>query len=183
MIDKLIQNNKETAVEHAFSFDEDKLLKAMKYMRRPWLLRFAMLRILPLGCFAGLRVDVIDKDSSAVSLPGGWGNRNPFGSTYWAAQGMAAEAASGLLPFMYCRAAPKRVNMILVSCEANFTRQCRGRSSFKCDGGESTRRAILATLETGERQVCEHKVLGYDPNGELISEWTFKWSLKRSSKS
>ena len=179
----MAQKIEEIVIEQAFGFDEDMLNKAMKYMQRPWLLRLAMFKILPLGGFAGLRVDSIDKDSSVVSLPGGWGTRNPFGSTYWAAQGMAAEAASGLLPFMYCRAAPKRVNMILASCEASFTRQCRGRASFKCDGGESTRRAILTTLETGERQVCEHKVLGYDPNGELISEWTFKWSLKRSSKS
>ena len=96
---------------------------------------------------------------------------------------MAAEAASGIIPFMYIRAAPKKVNMILASCEASFTRMCKGRATFQCNGGETTRRAIQATIDTGERQLCKHTVTGRDPDGVVISEWSFVWSLKVSSKS
>ena len=44
------------------------------------------------------------------------------------------------------------------------------------------RDAIYATLETGERQSFEHKVIGRDARGEVVSEWSFTWSLKVSSK-
>ena len=80
------------------------------------------------------------------------------------------------------QAAPKKVNMILASCEVSFTRMCKGRATFHCDAGETTRAAMMATIETGERQRCEHKVIGRDPQGEVVSEWTFVWSLKVSSK-
>lgn len=163
-------------------FDQRSLTRSLKHAQRPILFRLMTLGVLPLGAFAGMRVDRADSESCVVSLPGGWRTRNPFGSTYWAAQGMAAEAASGFMPFIYCRAAPKPVNMILASCEAKFTRQCKGRARFFCEGGASARAAIAMTLETGERQLCEHLVIGRDPHDEVISEWSFVWSLKVSSR-
>ena len=177
------QQNHDQVQDQLELFNQQSLQQSIKYMQRPILFRLMTYRILPLGAFARLRVDHASYEECTVSIPGGWATRNPFGSTYWAAQGMAAEAASGLLPFMYCRAAPHKVNMILASCEAKFIRQCRGRSTFSCEGGESTRKAIIATLETGERELCTHKVIGRDTAGEIVSEWTFTWSLKRSSKS
>lgn len=163
-------------------FKRDLLMRSLKYAKRPILFKLMNLKLIPLAAFAGMRVDSVDEDSCVVSIPGGWRTRNPFGSTYWAAQGMAAEMASGLLPFMYTQASPKKVNMILASCEAKFTRQCRGRATFSCESGPATRHAIEATIQTGERQLCEHKVIGRDPNGEVISEWDFVWSLKVSSR-
>lgn len=163
-------------------FDQQKLQRSLKHAQRSWLFRLLTLKVLPLGSLSGMRVDSADLDSCVVGLPGGWRTRNPFGSTYWAAQGMAAEAASGLFPFIYCQAATKRVNMILASCEASFVRQCKGRATFRCEGGASARAAVALTIETGERQLCEHQVIGYDSSGEVVSEWTFVWSLKVSSR-
>ena len=64
-------------------------------MLSPWGLRAYMLARLPLALAAGLRVDVLDERACSVSLPGGWRTRNPFGSTYFAAQTMAAEMSTG----------------------------------------------------------------------------------------
>ena len=50
---------------------------------------------LPLAAFAGLRVARLDESGAEVTLPAGWKTQNPFGSTYFAAQAMAAEMSTG----------------------------------------------------------------------------------------
>jgi len=50
-----------------------------------------MWKTLPLAAFAGLRVSRLDEASCSVRLPGGWRTQNPFRSTYFGAQAMAAE--------------------------------------------------------------------------------------------
>ena len=52
-------------------------------------------RMLPLAAFAGLRITRFDAEACTVTLPGGWRTRNPFASTYFAAQAMAAEMSTG----------------------------------------------------------------------------------------
>ena len=54
-----------------------------------------MWKTLPLAAFAGLRVVRLDEAACAVRLPGGWRTQNPFRSTYFAAQAMAAEMSTG----------------------------------------------------------------------------------------
>ncbi len=133
---------------------------------------------MPLGMFAGLHVTAIDRTSCTVAMPGGWRTRNPFGTTYWAAQGMAAEMATGLHGFVLCDAAPRKVAMILAGCEGQFTRKCIGRSIYRFEQGDRVREVIEETLRTGERVTCPTEVVGYDPAGEEISRWTFTWSFK-----
>ena len=55
---------------------------------------------LPLAAFAGLRVRKLDDSGAQVSLPAGWKTQNPFRSTYFAAQAMAAEMSTGA-PALY----------------------------------------------------------------------------------
>ena len=50
---------------------------------------------LPLAAFAGLRLRKLDDTGAQVSLPAGWKTQNPFRSTYFAAQAMAAEMSTG----------------------------------------------------------------------------------------
>lgn len=133
---------------------------------------------MPLGTVAGLRVDAIDASSCTVSLPGGWRTRNPFGSMYWAAQGMAAEMATGLHGFVLTKAAPVPVRMILAGCEGEFTHQCLGRGRFVFSQGQRIAEAIEETLGTGESLKCSTDVVGYDPEGVEVSRWTFTWAFR-----
>ena len=66
--------------------DEARLDKLSRRLRNPWLLRGFLLAKLPLGLFAGLRVDELDAQSCTTSLPYGWRTTNPFRSIYFAAQ-------------------------------------------------------------------------------------------------
>ena len=57
---------------------------------------------------AGLRVERLDAEVCVVRMPGGWRTRNPFRSTYWAAQGMAGEMSTGVMGFLMTQAACRR---------------------------------------------------------------------------
>lgn len=164
-------------------FDAKRLQKTIKRMNQPLLFPMATLAKMPLGFFAGLKVDDINEEACSVSLPGGWRTQNPFQSTYWAAQGMAAEMATGLHPYAYASACPVPVRMILAGTEARFGRLCKTRAHFRCVGGPPVRAALLETLETGESVACPIEVVGENALGEVVSEWTFTWSLRAKSSS
>ena len=69
--------------------------KLRRQVLSPWGFRLNLLGKLPLAACAGLRIERLDGQTCTVGMPGGWRTRNPFGSTYFAAQTMAAEMATG----------------------------------------------------------------------------------------
>jgi len=164
------------------TLDSAQIAKGIKTIQRPLALWGFNLAKMPMGVAAGLRLDHIDEESCKVTLPGGWRTQNPFGSMYWAAQGMAAEMATGVYGFVLTQAAPVPVRMILSGCSAEFTRMCKGRGSFVFEDGPKVRAAIEETLRTGEGVECATKVTGYDPSGEQVSSWTFTWAFRARLK-
>lgn len=158
--------------------DDAKLDKGLALLTRPFVMTAFQTAKMPLGTAAGLRVDAIDRTSCTVSLPGGWRTQNPFGSTYWAAQGMAAEMATGLHGYVLTQAAPVPVRMILAGCEGSFSHMCKGRGRFVFSQGELVREMIEKTLATGESLKCPTEVVGYDAKGTEVSRWTFTWSFR-----
>lgn len=160
------------------SLDPNKIDAELKRMRSPLVMSAFQAAKMPLGFAAGLRVDAIDRATCRVSLPGGWRTQNPFGSMYWAAQGMAAELATGLHPFLFTRAAPVPVRMILAGCEGSFTRMCKGRGTFTFDQGAVLEAAFAETLRSGEQVLCPVHAVGHDAEGVEVSRWTFTWSFR-----
>ena len=72
-----------------------RVLKMRRQILNPWAMRAWMLQTLPLAWFAGLRVTALTADACTVTVPYGWRSQNPFRSTYFAAQAMAAEMSTG----------------------------------------------------------------------------------------
>ena len=147
-------------------------------MRQSVLFKGFMAAKMPLGLAAGLRVGDLDAAKCTIVLPGGWRTQNPFGSTYWAAQGMAAELASGLHPFVYAQGATVPVRMILARCAGEFVRMCKTDARFEFHQGELIENAIRSTLSSGENVDCVTEVLGYDAGNELVSRWSFTWAFR-----
>ncbi|PYQ17344.1 MAG: thioesterase, partial [Acidobacteria bacterium] len=75
-----------------------------------WLWRW---KALPLAACAGLRLVSLDAQACTVFLPGGWRTRNPFRSTYFAAQAMAAEMSTGMPAAALVAGAPASVAMLV----------------------------------------------------------------------
>lgn len=160
------------------TLDPAKLERGLARLRSPLSIYAFQGWKMPLGLAAGLRVDAVDERSCEVSLPGGWRTQNPFGSMYWAAQGMAAELATGLHGYVLCSAAPTPVRMILARCEGDFTHMCKGRGTFTFNQGDRVLAAIEETLRTTQSVLCPCEVVGHDPNGQEVSRWVFTWSFR-----
>lgn len=136
-------------------------------------------RILPLGAFAGLRVVRLDEAACVVRLPGGWRTRNPFGSTYFAAQAMAAEMSSGAPALVLRKDAPRSISMLPVSLRASYLKGLRGPGTFTCEDVSALAAAIARAAQSDEPQVLIARCTGRDAAGEVVSEFEVTWSLKR----
>lgn len=156
-------------------FDLQKTFRLLKGPIKSFVGQFVSM---PLGSFAGLNIKAVTSDQCVVTLPGGWRTQNPFKSTYWAAQGMAAEMASGVIPMAYVRGSTIPIRMILAGVSGQFVKMCKGQSTFKCEVGDLVLEAMRETLQTGKSVTCELKTTGYDARGDEVSTWTFIWSFR-----
>lgn len=123
-----------------------------------------------------LRVD----DSGAVArLPGGWRTRNPFGSTYFAAQAMAAEMSTGAPLLVLAAGAREPVKVLVVGIEAQFVKKLVGPGLFVCTEGGTLRAVVDRVASGGEAERIGVRSTGRDAHGDVVSEWTISWMVKR----
>lgn len=155
--------------------------KLIRQMTSPFLLRLFMLKSLPLAFIAGLRVNELDFRRCVVSVPYGWRTQNPFRSTYFAAQSMAAEMSTGALAMLAVRLAPVPVSMLIVGLEATFGKKATRRAYFTCEGGEELFAAVRRTLDTGEATSAKVETVGRMNDGTEVSRFSFTWSFKKKS--
>lgn len=156
-----------------------RVLKMRRQILNPWAMRAWMLQTLPLAWFAGLRVTALTADACTVTVPYGWRSQNPFRSTYFAAQAMAAEMSTGSLALILVQAAPQPVSMLITGMQAEFVKKATQTVAFTCDAGPTLREAVLQTLQTGEALTRTVETIGRLPGGEVAARFTFTWSFKR----
>ncbi|MEM8961899.1 MAG: DUF4442 domain-containing protein [Acidobacteriota bacterium] len=161
----------------------DQANKLTRQMTNRWLMRSYMLSKLPLGFFAGLRVDELDAARCTASVPYGWMTTNPFRSTYFAAQAMAAEMSTGALAMLAVRSAPASVAMLITGLEAEFGKKATDRAFFTCTGGDELFAAVARTVETGEAATATVTTIGKMADGTEVARFSFTWSFKRRSRS
>lgn len=137
---------------------------------------------MPSAAFVGLRLVRADDEVCVTSIPGGWRSQNPFKTMYWAAQGMAAELATGVHPFAYSRAIEGGLRMFVVGTEATFVKRANGKIVFTCEDIPAVRAAIEETLATGEGVDLDMRAIGRDQSGDVVSEWVFKWNFRARQK-
>jgi len=145
----------------------------------PWLFRAYLLRRLPLAAFAGLRLRRLDDTGCDVWLPGGWRTRNPFASTYFAAQAMAAEMSTGAPASILVTSAPASVAFILRGVRATFTKRIVGESLFTFDDVAGLRSAVDRAASGPEEQAYTGRSTGKTAEGEVAAEFDVTWSFKR----
>ncbi len=139
-------------------------------------------RILPLAAFAGLRVRALDEASCTVSLPGGWRTQNPFRSTYFAAQAMAAEMSTGAPAMVLLAGASASVAMLVTGFRAVYKKKVVGRSLYTFPHVADMRAAVEQAAASEEPQVFVARTSAHDGAGDVCSEFEVTWSFKRRSR-
>jgi Domain of unknown function (DUF4442) len=153
--------------------------KLRKQLLNPWLFRLGLVKTLPLAAAAGLRLRRLDEEACVVSLPGGWRTQNPFRSTYFAAQAMAAEMSTGAPAAVLVRGASASVSMLVTGIRAVFTKKIVGESVFTFSEVAAMRDVVdqAARSEVGEGFLA--RSLGRTADGTMAAEFEITWSFKR----
>ena len=148
---------------------------------RPSAFRLYLWKSLPLAAVAGLRLRSLDESGCTVTLPGGWRTQNPFRSTYFAAQAMAAEMSTGAPAMVLVQGAPASIALILRGIEAVFTKRIQGPSVFTFDDVAGMHAVIARAASSGESESYTGRSIGRGPDGAPASEFRVTWSFKRRS--
>lgn len=145
----------------------------------PWGFRLYLLRHLPLALAAGLRIVRLDPQECAVWLPGGWRTRNPFGSTYFAAQAMAAEMSTGAPALLLARSAPSSVAFLPVEMRAVFSKRVLGPVEFVCSDVGAMKKAVEAAGAGPEAVRFAARSVARADDGQELAAFEVTWSFKR----
>ncbi|MBK6338299.1 MAG: DUF4442 domain-containing protein [Bacteroidetes bacterium] len=133
---------------------------------------------LPMAFISGCRITELNEEQCKVTIPYRWLNNNPFGTTYWAVLGMAAEMASGAILLMYGYKSKPSISTFVIGCESTFNKRALTKVTFVCDEGLAIKEAVIKAIETGEAQTYQTTTKGYDENGVVVNEWKFTWGIK-----
>ena len=136
-----------------------------------------MLFKLPAAWLLGVKVDMINNSSCTCTLKHRWINQNPFKSIFWAAQGMAAEFATGVLLMREIELSNKNISMLLIDVEAKFTKKAIGKISFKCDKGLIIKKKIGSLNSQNTKTTMWIDSIGVDESGQEVSKFKFNWSI------
>ena len=172
----------EKATKRTAIFDHKGIAKQRKLMLRSFLFRLGLIKMLPLGFLAGLKITRLDDEGCDVTVPYKFLNFNPFKTTYWAVLGMAAEMASGAILLNYARNIKPSVATFVVGCDSKFVNRALTKVTFSCNDTDTIKQAVLQAAETGEAVTFETSTNGVDASGQVVAEFTFSWSVKGRSK-
>ena len=137
---------------------------------------------LPSAWICGVRVDSEEINKCSVRVKLGFFNKNPFKSLFWAVQGMAAEMPGGLLLQNKIKSSGQNIAMLLVGSSSNFTKKAVGKILFTFEQGELLDELVNQAVKTKEAQTITIKTNGVDEKGDVVSEFSFNWSIKLRSK-
>lgn len=133
---------------------------------------------LPSAFFTGVRLVELSDDKAISKVKFRWRNQNPFKSIYFAVLAMAAELTTGVLVMQEIEKSKKSVAMLVVTQTGNFHKKAVGKITFTCESEGIIADAITKSTATGEGQIFQLASIGKNEQGEIVSSFTFDWSLK-----
>lgn len=154
-------------------------LSFVKKMMHPFKFRLFTLTQVPLGFIAGMKLTSLDGNQCLTTLPYKFLNKNPFKSTYFAAQSMAAELSTASLGMLHLNEHLKTIAFIIVDMDAEFIKKAVDKVTFRCNDGHLVKEAIEKAYTTGEGQVIKMETIGTMPDGTIVSKFHFTWSFKK----
>lgn len=136
-----------------------------------------LLTKLPSAFFCGIRVVYVDAGQCRVSVPYKWLTQNPFKSTYFACQAMAAEMSTGVLAMGNLYKEPP-TSMLITKMTARYYKKATDKVIFTFEDGHQMSNVIREAISTGKPMEFTALSKGVNQKGELVSEFEFTWSFK-----
>lgn len=133
---------------------------------------------LPSAYLCGVRLKDVNGDKATVSVKYKWINQNPFNSMYFAVQSMAAELSTGALVLDQISKSGEKISMLVAAHQGSFTKKAKGRISFTCSDGAIVKSSIEQAIKTREGVLMELKTVGVDQAGDVVSSYSFTWTIK-----
>ena len=158
---------------------DEKAEAARRRLLNPWGFRLYLWTHLPLAACAGLRLVQCDDESCTVALPGGWRTQNPFRSTYFAAQAMAAEMSTGAPAMILVSGASASVSLLVREVRGTFGKKVVGESRFTFSEIPRMSEAVARAAESGESETFVAHSIGRTAGGVVAAEFDVTWSFKR----
>ena len=156
--------------------------KLCRRLSNPFFLRLFFLAKVPLALVAGIRVKSLTPQCCETAVPYSWRTTNPFRSTYFAAQSMAAELSTGLPASLAVRLAPQSISMLIVGLEASFEKKANAIATFPCQDGPKLFAAVEEALASGEPVAAAAESVGRLPDGAVVARFKFTWSFKKRAR-
>ena len=151
------------------------LLKQLNNSFYLWL--FSIFK-LPLMFLTGLKIEEIDYSTCKTKVNNNYLNKNPFKSTYFAVQSMAAELSTGALALLAVEGLKSDVKFILIGISGDFIKKAKDKTFFICNEGEKLHEVVKKARETKKQQKVTVSTIGYNKSSEIISKFEFTWSFK-----
>lgn len=164
------------------TLDREKIDYVQRNFRNNFKFRLMLWKELPMGFASKMKIKELTDERCQVTVPYNRKNKNPFQSTFWAVLGMAAEMSSGAMMLQYTHGQKPSVAMLVADCHAEFVKKATDVTTFTCNDGLKIRAAIEKTIETGEPELIECKMVGANEAGEVLTNWIFNWSVKARKK-
>ncbi len=133
---------------------------------------------IPIAWIAGVRFESYAQNVFKTSVELDFLNQNPFGSMFWAVEGMAAEFAGGMMLVSKIQATGKSIASLVIKNEVTFNKKAVGKIIFTCNDGQLIDEKIQKAIETSEPAVMQLTSTGRDEAGDEVAKFVFTWSIK-----
>ncbi len=140
---------------------------------------FFLFKDLPSAWLCGIRVNELNDKKCLVRVKHNWFNSNPFRSLYWAVQGMASELTTGMLIIKEKDNFDFNISMLVVSNSSKFLKKAKGKIVFECNDVKIIKDSFQKLTKNNPTAIIKLSSKGYDSVGDIVSEFTYEWSIKR----
>ncbi len=161
-----------------FNPKHPKVEALLKKFRNPWLLKLFFLSKLPAAWFMGFRLKSVLLEKAEIVLPYNWFSKNPYRSTYFAAQCAAGEFATGIIATAILEGFDEKISILVRHVEAEFVKKATDLTTFTCIDGAAFIATIEKAVATGEGQTIRAEAVGTNEAGDIVSKIWITWSFK-----
>jgi len=154
----------------------------MKLATSSFKFKLFLLKDLPMGFLAGLRVQELTTEKCVVTIPYKYLTKNPFKSMYFACLAMAGEMSTGALGVAATFGQKPSVAMLVKGIEGEFSKKAVGLISFTCTDGNLMFEAVERAKVSGEGETVTCLSIGTDEEGDEVARFKLTWSFKARSK-